>query len=84
MLLALLGVVLIVAYPYLNPSTDEATGEQERLAAVAEAVALLEKVQSISLDFGILESSEFDYLRDETTPLLNLPVGRVNPFAPVK
>ena len=83
-LLALLGLVLVISYPYLNPKTEDTTVVENRLAAVEEAVTLLNKVQAISLDFGVFESREFGYLNDLTLPLLNLPVGRSNPFAPTK
>ncbi len=83
-LLLVLGLVMFVAY-YNSSSTSEKSGAtEERLAAVQEVEVLLAKVQAISLDFAILESREFVYLKDQTSPILNLPVGRPNPFAPVR
>ena len=84
LLLGLLCLVLAVSYPFLAKKQDDAAVVEERLSAVKDAVSLLDKVQGISLDFGILKSPELTYLKDISTPLLNLPVGRANPFTPAK
>ena len=81
----LLAVLGYVSYPLFSKQSEEtAVSGEDRLAAVEVAVTLLNKIQAISFDFGILESPEFQSLKDITTPLLNLPVGRANPFAPIK
>jgi hypothetical protein len=82
-LLGLLIFVLGVSYPILSKSTDPTTAEEQE-AAVREAETLLAQVQAINLDFSVLQGNEFNHLKDITVPLLNLPVGRVNPFAPGK
>ena len=81
-------MVLAGSYPFLNKSSvstsSEDTGASDQLAAVQEAENLLAKIQNVSLDFSILDRPEFTYLKDITTPILTLPVGRANPFAPIK
>ena len=84
-LLGLLVLVLAVSYPLLNKSSDTTdTTSTDQSAAVVEAQNTLAKMQGINIDFSIFDSSEFMHLIDITSPLLNLPVGRANPFAPIK
>jgi hypothetical protein len=81
-LLAILGYVALPLFSQEDAAV--VTSNEDRLAAVTEAVALLDQIQAINFDFQILETPEFKSLVDIATPLLNLPVGRSNPFAPVK
>ena len=80
LLLGLLLVVLAISYPFLTKQQD-ATDASSQDAAVADAESLLNRVQAISFDFSVFQTPEFTHLKDITTPLPNLPVGRSNPFA---
>lgn len=82
----LLGVlvILILAWFYTKQSGVDIAQDasSEDLAVVETANVLLAKAQSIKFDFSILESKAFSSLINRDLPLLNLPVGRENPFAP--
>lgn len=82
-LLLLLGVLLAVAYPMLMPATTP-TDTQNQMNLSDEVVATLEKLQAVDFNFSVLNNSAFAYLKDITTPPLNLSVGRPDPFAPTR
>ena len=83
-LLILLVVALAISYPLLNKSEDTSGVSSDQLASVQEAENILAKMQNVSIDFSFFDKPEFAYLKDISSPLLTLPVGRVNPFAPIK
>ena len=86
MLLLLLGAVLAIFYIFNNKGGDTSLlGSGDEQAAIGgEAVQLLNSVQNIKFDFSVIKSPEFANLKDITAPISNFPVGRPNPFAPVK
>jgi len=47
-------------------------------------VALLSKLQSLSLDDTLFADDRFEGLVDFTVPIAPQPVGRINPFAPLR
>jgi hypothetical protein len=89
-----LGVALLIAAGYFfffrtsdtGPAlTTEGTGDamSDSAAADREFLVLLQQLEGIKLDTGILKDPAFTSLQNfriEPTPQ---PVGRTNPFAPV-
>jgi hypothetical protein len=59
---------------HVEPGSDSASGYQ----SVSQ---LLNSVQSISLDAKIINNPDFRDLIDFTRPLINIPIGKANPFA---
>lgn len=82
-LLLLLGIALAAAYILLPKSDNTDTGA-EQAAIGAKAISTLNELQAVQLDFSVLTDPAFNYLKNIAAPDLNLPVGRSNPFAPVK
>jgi len=83
----LLGVlvVCVIAWFYTkNSGTEEIAqeGVEDNSALADQATVLLQRAESIKFDFSVLESKAFSSLINRNLPLLNLPVGRDNPFAP--
>jgi hypothetical protein len=83
-LIGLLVLVLAIAYPLLKGPSDTAVDPNQADPVGSEALSLLSQIQSIHMDFSVLQSREFLLLKDITQPLLSLPVGRTDPFAPTK
>jgi hypothetical protein len=84
-LLAVLGILLAFAYPMIMSETPSGENIQADNADTAEIVVdTLQKLQAVDLNYSVLENTAFAYLKDITTPDLNLPVGRDNPFAPTR
>lgn len=90
---ATIVLILVVVgggfYAYTNLSgnapapEDGETVNSEDEGAGAQLVALLDQLQSLQLNDSIFASAQFASLRDETTEVLDEPVGRINPFAPI-
>ncbi len=80
----LLGaLVLCVAVWFFTRPSDTVDSVLVETAPVADsAIVILQKAQSIQFDFSVLNSQAFMSLVNRNLPLLNLPVGRDNPFAP--
>ena len=89
-----MGVIVITAvcffvcqYRTNADSSNEALVSVENGAigqAGNEMLQLLLKLKSLSLDENIFEDEAFQNLKDFSLKLQEQPVGRNNPFAPVK
>jgi hypothetical protein len=83
-LLILLLLIGAVGYPILKG------GDGPDLEAVKEPVIdagvsqMLNDLMGTKLDTSVLNGPELSGLTDFTLPLASLPVGRPNPFAPLK
>lgn len=82
-LLAVLGVSLVFAYMTMN-GDDALVVETDNVVIGERTIELLGKIQAVKLDFNVLQSPEFSYLKSIASPLPNLPIGRQNPFAPAR
>jgi hypothetical protein len=84
-LLVLLLLVGAVGYPMIkgNISSDILVDDNSPLISPATE-KILSDVRNTELDASILNSSELSMLNDFTLPLINIPVGRENPFIPVR
>jgi len=83
----LLGILIIcvIAWFYTKQSPVPDNGPIDSLGgagAADSAMVLLQKAQAIKFDFSVLDSAAFGALVNRALPLLNLPVGKDNPFAP--
>jgi len=82
-------VVAGIAYTYFFKGSEEEpllSSELSSAAALevgADVLALLRDLQSIQLDESIWSDPAFRGLQDFGRPLIEEPVGRSNPFAPV-
>ncbi|HUO50141.1 MAG TPA: hypothetical protein VMU25_01035 [Candidatus Paceibacterota bacterium] len=93
------GVVLVVIiaaawYGFTQTSTppvlsttgttsDLSTGNPEADAANQNLVSTLLTLQAVQLDGTIFSDQAFLSLKDFTTQVINEPIGRTNPFAPL-
>jgi hypothetical protein len=48
-----------------------------------EIIAMLDRLKALKLDGKLLQSDQFKTLNDETHQIVDEPVGRNNPFAPI-
>lgn len=84
------GLFLLAAFGYYlfvlrDTTTTGVSTASVDLASVAEREAFvrsLQELQSIQLNTAVFSDSRFSQLVDNNTPLQEVPVGRVNPFAP--
>ncbi|MEK7635328.1 MAG: hypothetical protein AAB446_02795 [Patescibacteria group bacterium] len=77
--LVLVGL-LIVAYKVMLAPPSDTSSIDENATASARVEALLQQVENIKFDTGIIEDQKFKSLKSIETPLISLPVGRENPF----
>ena len=83
-LLLVLGVLLAIAYPMFRGDVSSDAPIIDQASVSEEVVIMLNKLQSVDLNISTLDNTAFTYLKDITTLPLTLPVGRENPFAPVR
>lgn len=85
------GVLGFLAYSFLNKAPEAAVttqgglsseGVQESGAVGQRLMATLETIRTLKLDKSIVASPAFTSLKDFSTEISPLPVGRDNPFAP--
>jgi hypothetical protein len=89
-------VILFIAYKFLvakkpepeplpTSKTDVAIGVNPQVSFEArEAAATLQRIKSIKIDAELFSGDVFRSLEDNRVVVLKVPVGRDNPFAPVK
>ncbi len=86
--LLLLVLLILVAFFGLPVIKKNLGTEQKALIPDTSESSLTDQIltdiQNASLDVSVLQSPVFSYLRDFTLPLINLPIGRANPFAPIR
>lgn len=90
---AILVIVIIIiaffAYTYFFTGNDESNAvlQTEQVSEVTPAdqdlISLLLELKAITLDEAIFSDPTFRSLQDFSQELVNEPVGRVNPFAPL-
>lgn len=78
-MVAILICLLIVGYRFvfvvpMDPVSEENAITSERLQKT------LSDIESINFRASIAEDPAFQSLKDISTPLISLPVGRTNPF----
>lgn len=85
-LLILLLLVGAIGYPIIKGNIGSNVLETNNSEPIiSEQVnQMLSGVMNAKLDPGVLNSSKLLYLHDFTVPLLGFPIGRANPFAPIK
>ena len=83
-ILILSGIAWFLTRPTEVIENETVADNQTSAVESANAIALLQKTQSINFNFNFLDTPEFLQLIDRSTPLINLPIGRENPFAPNK
>lgn len=84
-LLVLLGLVGAAGIPIIKGNLSK-TAEpiSEAPFATDGVIKVLEEIQNLELNIALLESPKFRHLYDFSLPLVNIPIGRVNPFAPFR
>ncbi|MEK7117398.1 MAG: hypothetical protein AAB861_01345 [Patescibacteria group bacterium] len=83
-LLILLLVVVVVGYPLIKNNVGSIEEEVKEAIVSADMNRVLADIMSAKLDIGVLNSQVLLQLEDFTLPLPGLPIGRTNPFAPLK
>jgi hypothetical protein len=81
-------IVVAMAFIYLlkNPSDSSLVAAERRtteFSSAKEVLDLLNKMSKVKLDDSIFYDKAFISLRDTTVELVNQPIGRNNPFAPL-
>lgn len=80
-LLILLLLVGAAAYPIIKNLVGEKEEAETTPIISEQANQMLSSVNNIKMDVLVLDSPELTYLVDFTLPLLNIPIGKANPFA---
>lgn len=84
-LLLLLLLIGAVGYPILRSDPEEVSMSVTSEPVISEEVnKMLNDVLAAKLDVSVLNSSELLGLNDLTLPLIGVPIGRQNPFAPIR
>jgi uncharacterized protein YerC len=88
-ILIIVVIVLIAASIYFYKSGGQAP-ESETLkvnpevqASAARVLTLLNQIKSLRINADLFTSAEYQTLQDNTVVIPALPVGRINPFAPI-
>ena len=84
LLLLILGALLAVAYYTSSSSTVAPDEALEQEVASTEVINILTDLQGVDFNFSVLQNGALTFLKNISMPALGLPVGRQNPFAPVK
>jgi hypothetical protein len=80
-LLILLLLVGAAAYPFIRNLVGEMEGTEGAPVASEQLSDILGNINNIKMDISALNGPELAELVDFTLPLLNIPIGRSNPFA---
>ncbi len=87
--LVLGGVIIagVVWYSFLRDRTPEPLLQTDDLTQInsidSDVVAVLLQLRAVSLSGTIFSDPVFQSLRDFGSPIVQEPVGRANPFAPI-
>ena len=90
-----LGILFVIYAVFIKPDpttdslvegrttgTTAVSSQEARLLGSQIAQALL-KIEQITLDRAIFDNAIFVSLQDRSQPIVEEPVGRTNPFAPI-
>ncbi|MEK7669436.1 MAG: hypothetical protein AAB350_02490 [Patescibacteria group bacterium] len=83
-LAAILAGLLVVGYKimFMSSNEDILIDPTDSSLMVGEKISkILEEVESIDFDTSVTEDPKFKSLRSIETPLISLPVGKINPFS---
>ena len=73
--------LLIFAYKTIFITIESNLITEENVTASVRVENILQQVEKINFDTSVMTESKFKSLRDLSTPLISLPVGRRNPFS---
>lgn len=87
-IIAVIVVIAVIVYFYyqgtITPaSTTLSATDIADQAVGAQVLNLLHEITSLKIDTSIFKDPAYLTLRDYTVLIPSLPVGRVNPFAPL-
>lgn len=82
-MLALLILVAAIGIPIIkgNLKQTEEVVDTAPSPQSEKLVKMLGLIETVSIDFGIVNGKEFNYLYDFRKSLPSIPIGRSNPFA---
>lgn len=88
MILAVFAAMFFGYMSFFNGGDQAATEEgaaleAEQSGAGQEVIAVLNRLEGIRMDSALFSTKEFRSLVDQTVVVVDQPVGRNNPFAPV-
>ena len=83
-LLILLLILGVVGYPIIMGNKKAPMPEAAQPILSDEENLMLTDITNATLDVSVLSSSELLGLSDFSLPLPGFPVGRANPFAPIR
>lgn len=75
--LLVIGYKVMFVPPSENSLLDENTVASERMENI------LQEIENISFDIGVINDKKFKSLKSIETPLVSLPVGKRNPFSAI-
>jgi hypothetical protein len=76
----LLGL-LMLAYKVIFMSSND-TLVEENIAATETVMAISQQVEAINFDTSVIKNQALKSLKSIEAPLIQLPVGKRNPFSP--
>jgi len=87
-IIAIVVIIGVIAYFYYQgtiapTSTTLSESDIADQAVGAQVLDLLHEINSLKIDTALFKDPAFLTLRDYTVIIPALPVGRVNPFAPL-
>ena len=80
-LAAVLIGLFLVAYKVMFVTPSAETEFDENVAATQRVEGILTLIENINFDTNVVDDSIFGALKSIETPLISLPVGKVNPFS---
>ena len=88
-LFLLIILILVGALSYPSIKSNFGIGESaneivEPTIVTGKVDELLSQIQATKLDVSLLESPTFTYLNDFSLPFIDIPIGRLNPFASLR
>jgi hypothetical protein len=79
--IVMLGL-LVYAYKTMFAPADDVSSADNTIAT-QRVEMIMNQINGINFDTSVMQEPSFKSLKSIETPLISLPVGRSNPFAPV-
>lgn len=81
MLVILLIAIVIFGYKFLFVEPVDEFSFQENQAVMDRVTVLIQSIENINFDTDVINDPKFNSLKSIDTPLINIPLGKDNPFS---
>ncbi len=81
MLVVLLIAIVIFGYKFLFVEPIDEFAFQENQATMDRVTVLIQSIENINFDTSVINDPKFNSLESIEIPLINLPLGKTNPFS---